>query len=405
MKWWTVKVGVLLTGLSATISNGEPGPGTIRSPYPPSPVFAGIELDWSTHRREAQGSDLFQLCWVDNDHQYGFWGDGGGFGGTNQLGRVSLGFARIEGSWNDYRGFNVWGGKDAENPATFKGKSWGTVCIDGVFYSWIVPDEPDSGGPRDHYRYVELARSTDHGATWQKAPWRWYREDELIGPTFLVDGKNHKAAPDSYVYVYFIRPERKDITQPVVGLRVQKPGAIFLARVSRQAIFQGREAYEWFTGIKGNQPVWGHLDQKRPVFEDPNGVGWCLSAIYHSGFQRVLLATEHTESSRGCIGLFDAPDPWGPWTTVEYWTADRPFGDQRPGSSWEWKSNIFLISFAPKWFSPDGREFTLVFTGAGNGRDNDSLNTVRGRFRVNANPLKSLSNNLASPIRRERGQG
>jgi hypothetical protein len=126
-------------------------------------------LDWSTHQRHAQGSDNFQLTWADDGHQYGWWGDGGGFGGTNSDGRVSLGFARVEGDWDDYRGYNVWGGKNAENPGTFAGKSWGTICVQGVLYSWIVPDVPDTGGPRDHYRYIELAKSTDYGATWTKA--------------------------------------------------------------------------------------------------------------------------------------------------------------------------------------------------------------------------------------------
>ena len=79
----------------------------------------------------------------------------------------------------------------------------------------------------------------------------------------------------------------------------------------------------------------------------------------------------------------------GTWTTVKDWTEEEPFGHQRPGSSWEWRSNVFLICFAPKWFSNDGQEFTLVFTGAGNGRDNDSFNTVRGRFIVS-----SLSNHV-----------
>jgi hypothetical protein len=100
--------------------------GPVR-PYAPSAVIADILLDWSTHQRHAIGSDNFQLTWADDDHQYGWWGDGGGFGGTNRDGRVSLGFARVEGGWDDYRGYNVWGGKDPENPARFAGKSWGNM--------------------------------------------------------------------------------------------------------------------------------------------------------------------------------------------------------------------------------------------------------------------------------------
>jgi hypothetical protein len=58
------------------------------------------------------------------------------------------------------------------------------------------------------------------------------------------------------------------------------------------------------------------------------------------------------------------------------WTSSDPFGNHLPGSSLDWANNVFFFSFAPKWFSRDGLHFTLVFTGGGNGKDNDSFNTV-----------------------------
>ncbi len=86
------------------------------APYPPSPVIAGVAFDWSTHQRSALGSDNWQRTWADDDHQYGAWGDGGGFRGDNTTGRVDLGFGRIEGTRDAYQGYNVWGGKNAEHP-------------------------------------------------------------------------------------------------------------------------------------------------------------------------------------------------------------------------------------------------------------------------------------------------
>jgi hypothetical protein len=93
------------------------------APCAPSPVIAGMTLDWSTHQRHALGSDNFQLTWAGDDHQYGAWGDGGGFGGANSDGRLGLGFARIEGDWDDYKGFNVWGGKDHEIPRSSRARA------------------------------------------------------------------------------------------------------------------------------------------------------------------------------------------------------------------------------------------------------------------------------------------
>jgi hypothetical protein len=376
--------------LFATVAWGAP-------PYPPSPVIADMALDWSTHRREAQGSDNFQLTWSDDNQLYGAWGDGGGFGSLKGEGRDALGFARIEGNWNDYRGFNVWGGKNSENPAQFPGKSWGTISVRGVLYSWIVPDNPDTSGyghsyrytgdraialPRDHYRYIRLARSTDHAATWHEAGWRWWRDDNLIVPTILNFGRDNAGARYPYIYSYFIRPQRLDVTQSNFKLSVHQPGVLFLARVHQDHIFDGRDAYEWFTGLQEGKPQWGPLAAKQPVFENPEGTGWCVSAIYNAGLRRYLLATEHGESHVSSMGLFDAPQPWGPWTTVKYWSVEDPFGKTRPGSALEWNHNIFFFSFVPKWWSEDGREFTLSFTGGGKGKDNDSFNTVRGTFQV-----------------------
>ncbi len=78
------------------------------------------------------------------------------------------------------------------------------------------------------------------------------------------------------------------------------------------------------------------------------------------------------------MGIFDAPTPWGPWTTVEYYEASKPFGAVRAGSELTWEQNVFFVGFPTKWL--DGDQFTLNFTGGGRGRDNDSFNTVRGRF-------------------------
>ena len=63
------------------------------------------------------------------------------------------------------------------------------------------------------------------------------------------------------------------------------------------------------------------------------------------------------------MGIYDAAEPWGPWTTVARY------------SNWGNFGSTFFWNFAPKF--NDGKEFTLVFTGIGR---NDSWNTVRGTF-------------------------
>lgn len=369
----------------AFIHNVENTPSTFEPPYPQSDVLAGLALDWTTHDRHALGSDNFQLTWAADNHQYGAWGDGGGFKGTNSRGRVSLGVARIEGPADNYRGINVWGGFEAEKPATFTGKSWGSIALGNDLYMWTVPDVPPGKTYRNHYEMIQLARSLDRGATWTLSDWRFTQTEQLTTPTFLNFGRGNTGMPsrlEGYVYSYFVHPETPTMEQMGPhgrGLTVQIPGHLYLARTRPDQLFETRNAYEFFTGLDSNgRPRWGDLIDKQPVFSDENGVGWCVSASYHPASDRVILTTEHGISHHGHLGFFDAPNPWGPWTTISYLQPDTRLGIERPGSDRPWDDNVFFAAFPTKWF--DGDTFTLTFTGSGRGSNNDSFNTVRGTF-------------------------
>jgi len=266
-----IAVSVAVSGVAEQDGQGKRSPKNKRPPYPPSRVIKAVELDWSTHDRRAQGSDNWQLTWADDGHQYAPWGDGGGFGGTNSDGRVSLGVARVEGSWKSYRGFNVWGGKNAKNPATVPGKSWGIVCVGGVLYMWVSPGSP----LKTMQTEARLYRSTDHAATWQPADWGFVRSDQLSIPTICQFGRNYAGARDDFVYHYFIHPQSDREWD------AQQPGIIYLARVAKDRLMN-RAAFEFFAGLTARgQPRWSsHLTAKAPVFEDSNGVGWNLSLIH-----------------------------------------------------------------------------------------------------------------------------
>ncbi|HXK60923.1 MAG TPA: DUF4185 domain-containing protein [Acidobacteriota bacterium] len=367
-------VAVLVAAVWATASSFmlEAAP----PPYPPSPVISNVIFEWSTLRTEATGSDNWPITWADDDHQYTSFGDGGGFGGTNSDSRVSLGVARIEGSASNYKGYNVWGGKNAENRAQFEGKSYGIICIDGVLYMWVSP-----GSCETNYSEVRLARSTDHGAHWTLSSWKFTKSQNLMVPTILQFGKDYAGARDSYVYHYFIHPSPAPNTGDC--LHIQKPGKIYLARVPKDQMMT-QSAYQFLSGYdsRGN-PIWSdNVSSKIPVFQDPdNGVGWTVSVSYNPGLKRYLLITEHTKTypGGGNIGIFDAPEPWGPWTTALFQT---PWAGVR--------KKCFFWNFSNKWLSPDGREFVLVFTGR------DHWNTVRGRFLLHdltlSDPPKAPSN-------------
>lgn len=343
--------------VSVTTDAGTTVPG---APYPGSSVIRGVTYDWSTHDRRAPGSDNWALTWAADGHQYTSWGDGGGFGGTQFLGRVSLGVARVEGSATAYTGTNINGGYEPESGnSTLSGKSYGMIALGGALYMWRSP-----GSDESNWDVVELYRSTDRGATWARL-WEGWTESDGVGvPAILQFGRDNAGARDSYIYSYFI-----NIKDPTI-LSIQTPGEIVLARVPRSQI-ENRSAYQWFAGLDAaGTPTWtSNLGGRVPVFEDDQGVGWNVSATYNPGLDRYLLITEHTQSRAGTFGIFDAPEPWGPWTTVAYETG-WPSGG-------EVQQNSFYWNFSPKWWSGGGQDFVLVFTG---NSTNDSWNSVEGSF-------------------------
>jgi Domain of unknown function (DUF4185) len=380
MWWLTFPITpLLLTCLGwLLVGCGDSTPGTQPSavdfPYPQSRTIIGVSVDWSTHLRYAQGSDNWPITWADDDNQYTSWGDGGGFGGSNRKARVSLGIARIEGPADAYRGYNVWGGLDAERPAQFTGKSYGIISIDRTLYMW----RSGAGSNSTAYDFQRLYQSKDHGRTWIGADWQFTREDGFFVPTFLQFGRDYTGGRDGYVYIF--APNRK-----TDEWAVHRPGEIVLIRVPKDRLFE-REFYEFFagTGYDG-KPGWtDRVQDRKPVFVDAiNGV-MRTSAIYNRGLGRYLLVTEHSQRANGNIGIYEAPEPWGPWSTVLFQTG---FGTPHV------QANSFFWGFSNKWTSADGQRFTLLFTG----RDaNDSWNTVEGQFRMSTEDV-SVRGELSPP--------
>lgn len=339
-----------------------------QSPYPPSPIIKGIKFDWSSHIRLASGSDNWPVTWAGDDNQYAVWGDGGGFGGTNGIGRSSIGVARIEGNWHDFKTTNVWGGYNTQNKHDLIGKSYGIVCIENVLYMWVGMFDTKA----DQFNEAKIAWSKDLGASWEFADWSFKKADGVMMPTVCNFGKNYEGASDGFVYSYLIRFQsyegRDDYPDKVDWLNCQKPGFIDLARVPKDKLLD-RESYTFFSGMKDDKPTWTkEINMRKPVFENSAGVGWCINVSYNAGLRRYILTTEHTETHRGNISIFDATEPWGPWTTICY---EQNWGKEHV------PLNTFFWNFSNKWMSEDGKTFSLIFTGR---KENDSFNLIRGEF-------------------------
>jgi hypothetical protein len=170
---------------------------------------------------------------------------------------------------------------------------------------------------------------------------------------FLNFGPDYSGARDRYVYVYSFDSDSA----------YQPADRMVMARVPKHRIRE-RDAYEFFvrTGSSGG-PVWSDaIGDRGAVFEH---AGQCYRSgiTYHPVLQRYLwvqifpgddLRFQGDGSGdprfEGGFGVFDAPEPWGPWTTAffaRHW-------DVGPGET---------ASFPTKWMKADGTTLHLLFSG------------------------------------------
>lgn len=318
------------------------------SPYPPSSVVRSLEWHWDTYKTAAPGSDLWPVTWGPDDKLYAAWGDGGGFGGTDSEGRVSLGIAQIEGNPPNVHGVNVNGGKNALHLSSFpkKGKTDGLLYVKDSLYATINMQD----GKWPNVTHV-LAWSEDAGATWTKADWSFPRGKSKFEPAKFVNfGKDYSGVP-AYLagYIYLVGPASDDT-------KTGRGKSLYFARVPLGRIRE-RDSLEFFAGSnRDGSPQWlRQFETAQPIFTDPNGVS--PGAItYLPKSKRFLLSCFHT--GPGQLGVFDAPQPWGPWTTVGYYENWGEMKEAGEGLSCE---------FPSKWISPDELSLWCVFAVYGDG--------------------------------------
>jgi hypothetical protein len=314
-------------------------------PYPRSRVIQRI--DWEPKEeivRKASGSDNWPITWADDDLLYTAYGDGRGFEPYLPV-KLSMGFASIRGSPDAFSGRNIRSpsGEDLGDGRNGR-KASGMLMVDGVLYVWVRNAENS-----------QLGWSTDHARSWTWADWKF--TTSFGYPTFLNFGRNYAGARDGFVYIYSHDSDSA----------YQKADRMVMTRVPKNRL-RDRSAYEFFMGLdhRGN-PLWTkRIEERGAVFSHP---GHCYRAgiSYNAGLRRYLWCQIHPESPdsrgprfQGGFGIYDAPEPWGPWTAIFY-THDWDVG---PGET---------SSFPTKWMSRDGKTLHLVFSG-------DDHFSVRGAF-------------------------
>ncbi len=305
------------------------------APYPGSEVIRDIE--WApadTILRAADGSDNWPITWADDDHLYTAYGDGWGFEPKVDR-KLSLGFARVSGGPQGFKGVNVRSETGERRGDGRSGpKASGMLCVDGVLYMFVR-----------NVGNSQVAWSSDRGRTWQWCDWKF--ETGFGAPTFLNFGRDYAGARDEFVYAY--STDSDSAYEPA--------DRMVMARVPKRDIRE-RGAYEFLKGLGAQgEPLWTKdIRDRGAVFVNP---GRCYRSgiSYNAGLKRYLwcqVLPESTDSRgpryQGGFGVYEAPEPWGPWRTAYYTQA----WDVGPGET---------ASFPTKWISQDGRTCHLLFSG------------------------------------------
>lgn len=347
------------------------------APYPHDGTIAAVTWNFtgSSSQRKALGSDLWPCTWAADDALYCAWGDGGGFDGNDdQIGRVSLGFARITGAPEPgdsaaFVGKNVFGQLPyAQVQATFGGKVDSMIAIDAALYAsgglWTANNSSDPAHRNSVGPLRALLKSGDSCRTWRIVS----TSAELARGTFLNFGRDNAGAIDNYVYQYYLR---SGDDQHVYLQRLRKD------RLASPTLSAADLQYLVRISHRGRAASWSSREsQAVAVFFDSRHVE-TPAVVYDAPLKRYLLTVGHfasgrlSDASAGQIGLFSARRPWGPWKTIGYY--DRWDGIGVAGG------DFLGLTIPTKWISADGRTLWGIFSGPG---DNDAFNLVQAKLRT-----------------------
>jgi len=345
-------------------------PGHPNAPYPASSTIASISWDFANMITTATGSDLWPVTWGPDNNIYTSWGDGGGFGGTNTLCRANLGFANISGTPTSYTTSDIYGcmsnGSGCDTGATHDAAcntpyasayvngvaySEDIIYVDNTLYTILNMYSPDQ---------QKIAYSTNGGRTFTEFGWSWARSNGSWVPSgFVQFGQNYSGARDTYLYV--------------IGFKWNDFDDTFLARVPKASV-STQANWQWYTSTDPNHPAWSSTwADANPIFTDSANHGYAGHMVYLPTIGRYLFTQNHGSDGSGNtmvqkFGVFDAPEPWGPWTTVYFSDSWGNFG-----------TSVGLWgSFIQKWMSADNKTLYMTFSGGSDGSiDLDALHIVK----------------------------
>jgi hypothetical protein len=372
----------LAWSLGTTLTLFATGLTLAATPYPQSRILGGISWNEASKQRYARDSDLWDSAWASDDNVYAGWGDGEGFSGRT---KAQMGFSGLSGSPSDgtligtdiFYGMNNPPECPGNSPPILGGKPTGTAALpNGLIYSMHLSGA-DLGGGNCASQW--LARSTDNGASWTDhvGNINWPDANGFAPSAVLQYGRAQAGAlaPDNsgtpYLYIYGTKAHRPLYEQ-------------YLARVpaSRADSIEELSAWRYYAGSDAfGNPLWSASSAlAAPVWIDTNNGQW-LEVTFDKAIGRYLAYDDHGYSCQGqpCerqVSLFDAPSPWGPWTTFDY---EDEFDNAGCGTNCLGDRAEVSFFLMQKWFSPDGLTLWGQYSSTG---PYDSLNLIEGTMRL-----------------------
>jgi len=298
--------------------------------------------------------DTWPTTWALDDNLYGSAGDNS---------NSKMNFWKIEGSPDMTSSYNVtlinnYPVDYNHLCSTQNAKPATVLSIGGVLYMSAscmnYGDNP--AWNRQHNLNGFFVTSNDYGKTWNNnvTPPDFFK-GRLAAPMMIQFGKDYSGAKDNFVYAYF--PSAVDGQAYWCN-----NDYMLLGRVPKDQLLK-RPSWEFFVGIKNGVPAWDTDDTKAlPVFTFANMTGE-NQVQYNAGIKRYLVANYgfidpdgHPRpfhqvpllyKHRSQLTLFEAPEPWGPWSLFY---RDDNWGD----------FGNYDGTFPTKWMSTDGKEMWMI---------------------------------------------
>jgi hypothetical protein len=356
--------------------------------YCGSQAIGSMVWHWSDGFSQANGSDLWPATWGEDGNVYLFFGDGGGFGGDNFLGRTSFGIARVSGKPPlDFATLsNVYGGYQFQHPARISGKASSIVAVGTNFYVLGGIYRPTDSlkdyrsQPAGSPNRVQLAYSLGNAYSWRPAGWTFCSADAtgrsaLAGTfcpmSFINYGPGNAGAPGGYVYVLGTLNSAFFWAGGIAPL----PLNTYLARVPQDRVLT-QSAYRYFAGLdRRGQPIWSVNEERmQPIFSDRNVpqigcnnlcnmAGALAEVVYDAGLKRYIGIAQGDYLAQ--TAFYDAPAAWGPWTSIAYDNIDAKTGT----GGWAHLGTAAGASLGMHpvnaWTSADGKTLWLTFSSNG----------------------------------------